>query len=332
MLNAIEARHALQAAGDECHLIFCRGVSDRNAEQIRALIDESEWSAVHYLPHAERPTTLRKRALALERIWKGLPKVDRLLVGHFGFSLGRHLANTFRPAEVFVLDDGTASHRTYANRFEDSQAAGGRGVRVYKRWAVTRHLKRLLLNVDSKPFEAVTFFTIYDHPIHACDRRIQNDYRHWRTKRPARIAPESIYFLGGCLVELGIVNAETYESLLLAAKERFRGARVRYIPHRREEAVRLERIAELTGWEVTPLPVPVEIHLLQSPTLPGILASLYSTALDSCHVLFSDLGMEIEAHVIPPEKIINAEQAAFIATVYSYYERAYGHSFALVRN
>jgi hypothetical protein len=330
MLNAIEARHSLQEPEDECHLIYCRGVSDLNAEQTRSMIRPEDWSSVHYIPDRESVFTLRRRSFALERIWKSIQPMDRLYLGHFGFSLGRHLANTFQPNETVVLDDGTASHRTYHNRFAETQAAGGRSVHPMKRMSVIKWLKRCLLHVDSAPPRHVTFFSIYDHPTHSCDRKIANDYQHLRTKVRGTLDQKTVYFLGGCLVELGIVSDETYERGLLAARERYIDSSVCYVPHRREATERLVRIAELTGWRVLQLPVPVELHLIEATRLPGILASFYSTALDSCHTLFSALGLKIEAHVIPESEILDVDQAEFIRTVYSYYRKHYSSGFKMV--
>jgi hypothetical protein len=330
MLNAIEARHSLHSSGDQCHLVYCRGVSDRNAAQIRMMIDPAEWASVEYLAEPESLKTLRCRATKLEGMWRKRAPFDRLIVGHFGFSLGRHLANTFHPAEVVVLDDGTASHRNFETRFDYVQSAGGKPAAAWKSWPLMRGLKRTLFRADSRPFDSVTHFTIYRHRIHSCDRRIENSYAHWRSQRNSRIDPDVAYFLGGCLVELGIVTEETYLAMIVHAASRLAQSRVIYIPHRRERSDRLGTIATRTGWTVEALDVPVELHLLRSPTIPGTIASLYSTALDSCKLLFGEVGMKIEAHVIPPDKILIDEQRRFIDMVYTYYTTHYTSGFGLI--
>jgi hypothetical protein len=330
MLNAIEARHSLQEPEDECHLVYCRGVSDANARQIESMIDPDEWSSVHFLEDKESPLTLRRRAHRLAEIWREYSPVDRLIVGHFGFSLARNLARTFRPAETVVLDDGTASHRNYESRFEEVQGGEGRKVAFYKRLPLVRWAKRAILGIDARPYPAVTHFSIYRHRIHACDRYLPNTFRHWRAKRKATSTSEEIYFLGGCLVELGIVSAATYNNLLATAARAYRGRPVSYLPHRREDHARVRAVAAQTGWSVLNPGVPVEMHLLQRDILPGLLASAYSTALDSCYTLFSDLGMNFEAFVLRPQDFLRPGQADFVDLVYDYYRRTYGTGFRLV--
>lgn len=320
MLNAIEARHSLQSPDDECHLIYCRAISDRNAEQIRAMIEEKDWSSVTYVAAAESPETVPERQRVMEDAWKRVGPVDRFAVGHFGFPLGRHLANKFRPAEVIVLDDGTAAHRVYENRFEHHLPAGGeKELPWVKRTALFHWLKRWKSGIDARPFKEVTFFSIYKHKTHPCDRLVRNEFTYLRRGAPKVTDPARVYFLGGCLVELGIVSEKTYDRMLDAAAEMYRGREVTYIPHRREDSSRLERLRSRLGWKTEVLPVPVELFLLQADVLPSVLACTYSTALDSCFALFPESGMKIHAHVIPRASFLKEEDRKFSDQVYNYY-------------
>ena len=329
MLNAVEARHSLQKATDECHLVYFRGVSERNAEQIRAMIDVNDWHSVTYISEPELPSTLRRRKNHLEKFYKSINGIDRLVVGHFGFPIGRHLSHRFRPAEVIILDDGTASHRTFENRFSTSIAAGGKALAFYKRLPFFNAFRRLLTGVNSQPYKAVTFFSIYRHSVHSCDRLLHNNYTYLRQGKTHAIQNGTVFFLGGCLVELGIITEENYTALADKAARIYENHQVVYIPHRREDPDRLQKLQEKTGWKIQGLDVPIELFLLRSTALPSILASFYSTALDSCFILFQENSMKFHSFLIPHEFFLKDEDRNFSDQIYTYYRGYDSNRFTL---
>jgi hypothetical protein len=330
MLNAIEARHSLHQPDDRCHLVFCRGVSEKNAEHIKNLIQPEDWASVQYLAQLENRKTLRERRASLEQMWRSAEPVDRLIVGHFAFALGRHLANTFRPAEVVVLDDGTASHRIFDNRFRVSVPAGGKEP---SRWVpdfARLFAARVMFGVRASPYRRATFFSIYSHRVHPCDILTRNDYGYLRSKITGRVQKKQVYFLGGCLPDLGIVTEQFYLSSLSTVAEHFAGQSIVYFPHRREDPVRLQKIQERCQCEIRSLDVPFEQFLLTAEILPEVIASFYSTALDSCRLLFRDQGITIKAFRLPEDQINGEEQRSFVRLVYDYYTNSYGEGFEVI--
>ncbi|MBN8708496.1 MAG: hypothetical protein J0I10_03905 [Verrucomicrobia bacterium] len=323
MLNAIEARHSLQSKNDECHLVYCRAISDRNAEQIRAMIEETDWASVFYDDSPEERSLYRKRFSGVMGYASKLGPFDRMVVGHFGWDLGRHVSHALQPREVVVLDDGTAGHRIYNYRFSDVIPSGGqkRASRVASLFS--RYVKRIGWGMRTNPYRSVTFFSIYQHRIHACDQVIPNRFDYLRSQVKGEVEPGLVAFLGGCQVELGILSADYYRHALEVIRRHYPVGKLLYFPHRRESTEKLESLAKQLDFAVVQIDVPFEMHLIGSDILPEEIVTLYSTAIDSCGALLEGKDVRLTAFELDPDRINGDEQRHFIQSVYAYY-RAHG--------
>lgn len=316
-LSAIEARHSLQQPDDECILVHVLNPDDKRAAgQIASMMRPSEWSRVEQLELENSKFKFRLNRRKIDRLFRTFGSMDRLYFASPSYYFGNHAAHQYKPAEVIILDDGTANQEVYDYRF--GSPTHNEVVRVAKIWVYL-----LFFGIHFYPFPKLTFYSIYDLKLHPGDRLIRHDFRYLRSKMKSCDRDETVYFAGGCLVDLGIVSKENYFSWLGQIRDYFPGQRIVYVPHRLEAPERLKELAEAFKLEIAVLDVPMEVHFVGLKTLPGTLAGFYSTVFDSCQVLFQDQAIRFVAFEPRLEAYLDPRRRDFAEKIYAHYRKHY---------
>lgn len=338
LLHAEEAKHHFGLGAAECTLVVLP-IQYRadDVDQLRALVAPERWAAVHFLP-AQGPgvqgapqRSLVGRALgfwryldAIRGVSRRVGRVERVFIGHYPDRRMRHFAHAAQGAEVYLLDDGMATLTVHARRAQGmaaNTAAGGlRGVR--------RRLGERLLGARFGDLEHVTFFTAFDLEPGPGDRLVRNTYGYARAAMRQRGEPEGVLFLGMPLEELGVLSGAAYRDCLRQVRAHFGEETVWYAPHRAEDSAKLAALEAETGMRPRPFGAPIEWVLVNGLAVPGVLASFYSSALESCRRIFAE-GLPVRAFRIDSEDIAVVHRTT-IGNVYDYLERTSGESLRVI--
>ena len=237
----------------------------------------------------------------------------------------RHFANLANVSEIVALDDGTATLQFAAWR---NQGRWGRKQRLGK--VASLRLKRTFLGLrDSLPAQ-LTFFSVYDIEVSPHDRVVKNTFMDLRARADELPQDDTIFFLGGPLVEAGILSEEEYRWHLQKVASYFSNRKVTYVAHRREKWERVELIGRVLGWEVRLFDYPIEFQLAVVGPRPQILASFFSSALENCHIIFGD-RLPIYTFTLSDRQFARkAERGESIKIVCDRYERLSGEFFHIV--
>jgi len=265
-----------------------------SCRRIRAQLREYVWSARQFL--------WRRR---VDRALAEAGAVDRLVVGNLFNEYMRHAASRVDHGELWAVDDGTDTLRTVAARrngtaaAEDPATALGRlKLTVRRRW----------LEWDGRWPSHVRFFTAYDFPVPAGDVVERNDYR-WLRGRIAEghVREDCVWVLGQPLAEDGYLAAPEYRMRVSRIATHYGRERVVYVPHKREAADNILKVATAAGVEVRRFERPIELELALGATMPTALASFFCSALENCAILFGD-SLNIVAIDIPEDVLQAAHE------------------------
>ena len=141
---------------------------------------------------------------------------------------------------------------------------------------------------------------------------------------------DTIFFLGGPLVEAGILSEKEYLWHLQKVASYFSNRRVIYVAHRRENWKRVERIGQVLGWGVRLYDFPIEFQLAVVGPHPRILAAFFSSALENCRTIFGDM-LKIYAFTLSDDQFARKpERGESVKNVYDRYASLSGEFFHIV--
>lgn len=318
LINAVEAKHHFSLETD-CTLIILDDQSGNNFQQIESIIDRNDWKNIAIIANKN---TLTSHILALRQLNRFIKihcdSFSRLFIGEYRAKLMRHLANLPAFSEVYLLDDGTATHKIAEYRLLYLQ---GKTPHKYQRGLKKYINKRRLLGLRDQDLEKIHFFTVFNIPHQLPDQVTLHNYNYHRSLTQSFSTLEHSFFIGCPIMEMNIVSHQNYFRYLKTIASLHTG-KILYIPHRRENTEKLEEISHITGWECKTLGMPVELYMLKNRLTPINVLGLYSTALDNCQIIFGD-QLPITAYRIPKEDIAKKEWQDFTDTIYDYYRKNY---------
>lgn len=341
-LNALEAQHHFKLSAEECLLVL---MADRKSRgQLSMLVDKESagWSQVLWL--AKAPLKMVPGAMGeipqsgsscrndlfsiykLRYLARYYDSLDYVFIGDAGNPLMRHFANYSQPQNVVLLDDGVATIKYARWR---SAGQWGKGLRRSKKVNLT--LKRKLLGLrDSMP-SAVTFFSVYNFNVIGSDRLVSNQLSCLRRRASELERCNDIFFLGGPLVEAGILSEEEYFWHLQKVCDHFKGSPVRYVVHRRENSERVKRIEDAFGWRGVLFDFPIEYQIACAGPHPKLLASFVSSALENCQKVFGD-SLPIVSFRFNPEHFsaLDSVKGQEVKAVYDRYQAASSAAFEVL--
>lgn len=306
LLNAVEAKYYFDLKTDDCVLII---MGDRKSQpQILTLSNVlNEWRSVIILNEVNLffgdPLKVNKDFPLWKRIWQSgvfaksffnvrrlnrisnkLGNVNHIFMGYARYIYMRHFVNITRHENVFLLDDGHATLQLAKERRQGTaQNAQTDLTKRIKLWA-----KRYLQGVQHEEKESLCFFTIYDVSADGNDRVIRHNFEHIRSKLSGLDVTDTVYFLGSPVVRAGVINQPDYVTHLTRVRDYFQDKNLVYVAHRRESQQHLEEISQNLNMKVIKFDYPIEYQLAVVGPRPEILASFFSSALDSCRLIFGD--------------------------------------------
>lgn len=263
LLHVLEWAHARQTAEDT-RLIVLPPTDQTSRDQLRVMGEFAEEEGIPVEWYGPRASALAgMRTLAALR--PSLVAASRLVVGDPFSGLIQTMLPAVGARDIVVIDDGTATME-----FVSQLAAGvpltrwdahPAGRRALLRRPLVEHARRFFTPGRARRVDVFTVMPVAPMPglgieMHGYD---------WTRRRfgPPRIMPGTD-LVGTSLVESGVVEAEAYLDGVteLAATP---GASGRYFAHRREDPVKLRRLAQRSGLEIVRPAVPLEIELRRGP-------------------------------------------------------------------
>lgn len=276
----------------------------------------------HPLFRAPFFNVLKLRLLALK-----YQRLKTVFIGDQKNTLMRHFSNLVDTEEVVALDDGTATIKYAKERCCDQDDMPNRW---QKRFG--RVLKRFLFGLRDSPLDKLTFFSVYPVALPKKDQLVLNDYSYLRKNISGLEMTSEVFFLGGPLVEAGVLSEEQYLWHLFEAQSRLGKQQVRYVRHRREDPNRARRICQKLGWESTLFDLPIEYQLALNGPRPAMLTSFYSSALENCRLIFGDMLQIISFRLsFTQMSCMGTPKGDGVEMVYTHYEKNQNSSFQVIR-
>jgi len=304
LLNAIEAKHHFKLNTKDCVLII---MGDRKSQpQILMLAKNvGEWGKVIVLnetplffdnpfeiKHSLMRSIWRSKFFSksffyvrrLNRIKKFLGELEYIFVGFARYVYMRHFVNVSPHKHVFLLDDGNATIRLAKERREG--VAFNPDISWKKR--LKNYLKKILQGVNDIEQEKLGFFTIYNVVAGERDPIVENKFDYVRSRLDSLDTTDDVFFLGSPLSETGIIGQRRYFDYLIKIKKYYCDNKIIYVAHRRESKEKLKKIENELALDVVQYNYPIEYQLAMIGPRPKVLASFFSSALDSCSLIFED--------------------------------------------
>jgi len=316
-LNAIEAAYAFGFEPSDAVVICAESPLEINNRQTARMLADEKWGAVHVIPH--HGVTLSDwlgRMRSLNSVARDLPDCEHVFLGDYGFDLARHFCFRVQPHRVVLLDDGNATLNVARTRVNPLEAKYFLNPPFTTRRKV--RLKRLLGMRDHLA-DHLTYFTVYDLHAERGDRIVNNTYERLRARSTLEVDENTVFFLGTTTAEAEGVGDDRYLEIVSRALTYLGNfANVYYLPHRREDPLRLARLERELGVSVKQFDAPVEYGLCSlSDRLPALVAGFPTSAFVNLQVLFGD---RIRLKVFPIE-LTDSFSLAVFSEVYAYYRR-----------
>jgi hypothetical protein len=341
LLNAIEAKESLALRDN--HLVILL-LDEYPVDAYKPLVDFGDWDGIIYVS-CRRDTSNRLSAHLRSHRWERvrgyfetwellglrrrldavahrLGESDNVFLGNYWREHMRHFGHTLKHRRLCLLDDGTAT--LYVNMLRNKEFTGKSEYGVDR---LKTDLVNKIIGLRSDQARKVTYFTTYDLETIKEDDVIKNTYEFFRS-RAKKIQPSSdIFFLGMTLYDEGFTD-ELYIEHLQHVRDYFGEENFVYIPHKCEPQARVDRLVQTLGLRVKRFDVPIEYQLSIRGTMPKVLASFFSSALENCRVMFGS-HLNIMAFYLSPE--LFPLKPEFVENVYGYYEGKANEYFKVVR-
>lgn len=332
MINAVEAKHFFKLRTEDCILIV---MGDRKSQPqiLKLASDMEEWGNLIVLN--ESPlfigNPLENKAASKSKLWganffkksffyvrrlnrikKYIDEVEFIFVGYPRYIYMRHFMNIMPHKEVFLLDDGNATIRLAKERRDPPVA---KNIVGWKK-RLKRSVKIILQGVKDEEKESLGFFTIYNIEAGVNDSIVKNDFDYIRSRLDLLETTDAIYFLGSPLSEVGILGQDEYFEYLKRVRNYYKDNKIVYIIHRRENRDKLKLLERDLGFNMLLFDYPVEYQLAMIGPRPAVLASFFSSALDSCSLIFEN-NLQIVSFKID---VVNSSRKDEIDEVYANYD------------
>jgi len=342
LLNAVEAMYQFNLCKQDCVLIV---MSDRKSQHQTLKLVESmdEWSDVFVLNELSLFFNGDRKDSFMSKVWKSklfsksffnvlrlnklsqyLVEVDYMFLGHARYVYMSHFMNVTPHKHVYLLDDGNATIRLAKERSVGLEFVVAIGISKKLKFLAKQYLQ----GIKSKDAAHLGFFTIYDIPVSSRDHVVKNSYQHIRASLVSSEITNTVYFIGSPLSETGLIDQESYFEHLGRVREFFRDTAMVYVSHRRERREKLKIIEDIMGIKVVMFDYPIEYQLAVVGPRPNILASFFSSALDSCRLIFGKqlkvVSFKLDFEDSPHKEVIES--------VYKNYEMIENHNFSVEKN
>jgi len=288
-INAHEARRTI-ADGVESHtLIAFERREARNNVMLGNTLRALGWEAFRTVPFRAGSVGKTLEWLRLRVALRGFVGVERVYVGDFAAGMALSAANLFPHAEFYLLDDGTSTITFPAFRYEG---------RPPEHRPPARSLPWLGYNPVLP--RAITYFSIYDVPVQTPDRLRRNQLESLREQLTFD-ENGPVFFIGSCLPDVEVITFPQFEQLLRAARNWLGRREIVYFAHRRELIYRKKELFSDLDIKVVHADLPLELELRYREEKPSLIATFYSTALDTLSLALRGRNGHLVAFEVPEE-------------------------------
>lgn len=301
VLNAVEYCRRQKAEGRSFEvnaIIFCSARKPALSDLLRRLLQGADCASIYLVPvlpaekgwwYSRKECRYAQRfARGLARALAHLPAPDEVIIGDYRSLECRHLTSLFPNTPVVLLDDGSATHQIarFRRNPDDPELAP-----MFPRNDFRAFRLKLWADIQLPFIEKLTFFTHYAIAVPAQDNVVTHRYEFWRSlvRDKPRQPANGVLFLGMSHVEKNLTTRTRYLETLQKIKRFYKDRPIIYRPHRDETVEKLDAVRELGFLIAEPDVTPVELLLIESPTLPCEVASIASSALDNLAVVFANV-------------------------------------------
>ena len=298
LLCATEARSYNLIPRKESLLVICQYQSGAiPLFQIVKLWRLEEWPNVLFLPDIKNVRTLYVLPWLRSMILAASGNVEKVFFGA-DRALFRCFYNSVGASEAWLIDDGSKTLAVAQQRNANKYAGDHREMSAKLKCVISR-----LFGMNTSVIPNLNYFSCFDIDVSGNDTLVKNEFL--KIKSDLKSVPTNrdvIYFLGAPLIELQILSASIYREILSEVAARLDSQRIVYYPHRHESASNLEYIEKFMGWSIAYPELPIEAELAKASELPFGIAGIYSSALQTCHVMF---GSKLERYIFRvPSRVI----------------------------
>lgn len=228
-------------------------------------------------------------------------KINTIILGDFANGYFRNIANKFDDKRIILLDDGFGTLQIFNI---DSWGLHDR----------KETFKRVLSfgSYNSKK-KYVELFTVFEGIVNY-KYTINNSFFFLRESMTNINKSDDSYIIGMPVVEDGILDKTIYMCYLEKIIESLENEKIIYIPHRREDDLKLNEISEKYGCKIVKLGMPIELFFCINKTIPKNIISFFSTSLYNLNKLLGTTT-NITSIKINPSHILKRNTS--IENVYS---------------
>lgn len=299
-INAFEARSSIADGATRHEVVVFDQKEEENNRILANTLHKFGWVPWRTVPFRMGNAGKMWEWCRLRASLGCLGRVERVYLGDFAAGMAVAAANLFPDAEHYLLDDGTSTINFPAFRYEGRRPEHLPPARSVPWLGYRTDLPREL-----------TFFSIYDVPVRTPDRLRSNRLEFLR--EGLHFDPQGpVFFIGSCLPDVEVISFEQFFELFRAAHQWMGGREIIYFPHRRELLDRKRKFFDSLGVRMARPDLPFELELMHGTMKPSMVATFYSTALDTlCRVLSGRPGHLVAFHV--PEEWVQTESHREIA-------------------
>lgn len=291
-------------------------VRDNNKNQIRALIDESDWSEILKLKHINNKVLYHFYMLffSVFLFFKYKKYTINLFIGDYRNFYFRIFAKIMHPKREILLDDGAITIVLQQKYFY-------KGYGIYE-ISKTKMNKIILMfyfyiyNVkdsDISPPDLYSIFRLNDFFY-----KSQINYRKSYIESTLKLKNDDIYFIGGKYSESGVLLLKNEVQMLELIYSHYSNkGELFYIPHRDDSKEKINIILEI-GFIIKNFGKPIELYFKNCEVIPKLILGFYSTALCS---LYDNYNFDDVVCFDISNDIQNEEIRNDVLFVYSYYKK-----------
>lgn len=287
IINGIEAIKHFDLSQTTLVLIYRhkRASHKRNNQQIEEIAKLHEWKEIVYL----NKNANQNMFLDSLRVIKELAKTEYqyVFIGNFT-KLNRILSANINKKHLYLVDDGTATIKTYNEIFLKNK--------INK--LSLRHILYFLSGVKIKVTDKINLFTYFDLKENKQFNIVRNNLNYFKNSRKNESKSESpIIFLGQILSERHFVTVKDYKSYINSILA-MHDEKIIYIPHRYEEINKTVLKLESEKLEIQEINLPVELYLIYNNIVPKKLISFCTSAFFVLDKIYPETTFE---HIVIPE-------------------------------
>lgn len=272
-LQIINAWELIRGRGSDEYACVCYSANRKTrivVERAWKRMFSGRFEVLHY------SSTALLRYLNIMQMWRivaDLRHYDAIILGNLASPLQRVVMLAAPHCCVYAVDDGNNTTRALSSVRE-----------MHHDFFECMKFGARLAMLGGFPGRArVRLFTMYKG-LPVLDNFAYYENKNLRLSLGflSKEVTEDVVFIGCCLVEVGGVMEQDYESILTSFVRDFKdtAGRIVYYPHRREDVSRRRTFIESLGIVWKEPEVCLEIDMLMAAGLPGAFVSVYSTALE----------------------------------------------------